>query len=150
MDVPIKLRFIRGQGWISDSICKVTWSRYSHVEFVFKNGYFGAHLDKGVILRPFDYCKPAEEAFATAMLQPAQADALRAFLKDQEHKPYDLSAIFGILSHRDWHTPDSWFCSELVQAAFEAADYPLVRADNLDRVTPGDLFASMRLELSKT
>jgi hypothetical protein len=41
---------------------------------------------------------------------------------------------------RDWRKPDSWFCSELVTAALQAAGWftrPLATATN--RFTPSDL-----------
>lgn len=55
-------------------------------------------------------------------------------------KPYDLTALIGWLTGRDWQEQDSWFCSELVAWAFEQAGSPLFRPGTLSRVTPQNLW----------
>jgi uncharacterized protein YycO len=67
--------------------------------------------------------------------------------RTQLGKPYDWGAIVGIALHRDWRAPDKWFCSELVAWACEQAGTKLLRFDNLDRVTPGQLALSPLLQL---
>lgn len=58
----------------------------------------------------------------------------------QVGKPYDLTALIGWLSGRDWQETDSWFCSELVAWAFEQAGSPLFRDGTMSRVTPQNLW----------
>ena len=60
--------------------------------------------------------------------------------RSQVGKPYDLTALFGLLMHRDWQEDDSWFCSELVAWAFAQGGAPLFRADAMHRVTPHHLW----------
>jgi hypothetical protein len=55
-------------------------------------------------------------------------------------KPYDLTALFGLLMRRDWQEEDRWFCSELVGWAFAQGGSPLFRADALHRITPQNLW----------
>lgn len=59
--------------------------------------------------------------------------------RSQIGKPYDWLGVLGIGLHRNWQADDSWFCSELVAWAFEAAGSPLFRAPHW-RITPQDLF----------
>jgi uncharacterized protein YycO len=72
---------------------------------------------------------------------PCKDDAA-AFYKalSQVGKPYDLTALFGWLSGRDWQEEDKWFCSELVAWAFDQAGSPLFRDGVLSRVTPQNLW----------
>jgi uncharacterized protein YycO len=59
---------------------------------------------------------------------------------EQVGKPYDLTALIGWLSGRDWQEQDSWFCSELVAYAFAKAGSPLFRDGTMSRVTPQNLW----------
>jgi uncharacterized protein YycO len=66
--------------------------------------------------------------------------AVLAALRSQVGKPYDLTALFGLLVRRDWQEPDAWFCSELVAWAFDQGGSPLFRREALYRVTPQHLW----------
>lgn len=66
--------------------------------------------------------------------------AVLAAVRSQVGKPYDLTALFGLLTHRDWQEPDAWFCSELVAWAFSQGGSPLFRPEALHRVTPQHLW----------
>lgn len=70
----------------------------------------------------------------------ADEEAAWAWACGQVGKPYDLTALVGWLSGRDWQEEDSWFCSELVAAAFEKSGSPLFRDGTLTRVTPQHLW----------
>lgn len=59
---------------------------------------------------------------------------------DQIGRPYDITALFGWLTGRDWQEEDSWFCSELVAWAFAQGGSPLFREGTLSRVTPQHLW----------
>jgi uncharacterized protein YycO len=144
----IKLRFIEGVGWVSEAICKFTWSRWSHVEAWTPEGYLGAQTEGGVQIRPYDYCKVKAEAFATYSLPEADAQKVLEFLRAQIGKPYDFKAIAGFLFHRDWVAAAHWFCSELQAAAPDiAAHSPLLKVDQHkdNRISPGMLAMSPRL-----
>jgi len=93
-----------------------------------------------VKVRPANYATFTYKVLATADIpeQPVLDYAL-----SQIGKPYDWRAIVNFGFHRDWRSPDSWFCSELVAWACEAAGYPLLNpAEPHDRVTPRDLMLS--------
>ena len=86
----------------------VTWSQWSHVAL--------AHV---IVDLPCDFREFVIEA-----------------ARSQVGKPYDPTALFGLLMHRDWQEEDRWFCSELVAWAFAQGGSPLFRAEALHRVTP--------------
>jgi uncharacterized protein YycO len=139
----IKLRFVKGKGFASEAICAVTWSRWSHVEFALPNGYLGCQVNGGVALRKLNYDQVILEDFFNVSVTEKQKIDIFNFAYKQLGKPYDFSALVGILAHRDWHSEDSWFCSELVAAAFEAGGKPLLlNIENVDRITPGMLATS--------
>lgn len=72
---------------------------------------------------------------------PCKDDALAFYAAlGQVGKPYDLTALIGWLSGRNWQETDSWFCSELVAYAFEQAGSPLFRDGTMSRVTPQNLW----------
>ena len=60
--------------------------------------------------------------------------------EEQVGKPYDMTALFGWLSGRNWQEDDQWFCSELVAWVFEQGGSPLFRDGSCHRVTPNDLW----------
>lgn len=160
---------------ISMGIRDITWSPYSHVEFVldsdwagalytfllppekkntysYLNGYpvasmtLGARHSDGVKIRKSNYEKFSIDDRFLVEVTPEQKDALIEFAFAQVGKPYDTTAILGILAHRDWREPDSWFCSELVTAAFEAAGAPILYVpQHVNRITPRDASLSVRL-----
>ena len=137
----IELRFITSRSIVSWLIRRLTWSDYSHVEFVLPYGYLGAQAD-GVKVRDFDYCKPTKSAICHVDCPPEVTRIVLDYAKKQVGKPYDFMALVGGLFHRDWKKSNCWFCSELVAACFAYAGYPLIKGP-VNRVTPGMLFNSI-------
>lgn len=138
----IELRFITSNSLISWMIRSLTKSEYSHVEVVVEQGYLGSQYPEGVRLRPLDYTKPHKECRVVVRVTPNDKIKVLEWLQQQLGKPYDLTALIGILANnRDWKEDDSWFCSELIAAAFVSIGMELIR-DDVSRVTPGDLFKS--------
>lgn len=117
----------------------VTWSQWSHVALVDGDEAIEA-IWPAVRVAPLAEVIAAHSAHVIVDL-PCRlpSDVIRA-ARSQVGKPYDLSALFGLLMHRDWQEPDSWFCSELVAWAFAQAGSPLFRADALHRITPQHLW----------
>ena len=117
----------------------VTWSDWSHVaiidgEEVIEDTWPAVRLAQlsEVIAKHSAHCivdMPCDD--------PA---AVIAAARSQVGKPYDLTALFGLLARRDWQEPDSWFCSELVAWSFQQAGAPLFRPEALYRVTPQHLW----------
>ena len=139
-----ELRFTRTPGnFVSESIRAFTRSDWSHVEYKFADGYLGAHIDGGVLLRPFDYDPKCEFLIARVDCSPEVSARVEAAVRSEIGKPYDLTALCGILAWRDWHKMGAWFCSELFEWGFESSDYPLLRdGRHYNRVTPQDIFES--------
>ena len=67
-------------------------------------------------------------------------DAARDFLLYQVGKPYDWTALLGMVLQRKWEEEDSWFCSELLEAAAKAGGRSRFR-DDVYRITPQQSWA---------
>ena len=130
--------YLQTQKWnpISMAIRFATRSDWSHAGFVCGNRFFSAQGD-GVRWRD---CDPhAKLLFLTA---PKIEEAFN-WATTQLGKPYDFTALFGLALDRNWREDDSWFCSELVAAAFEAVGAPLFNLSTpVYRITPRDILLS--------
>lgn len=125
-------------------ICAATWSRWSHVGVVVDDDLYSARIGDGV---GFETPAPPERRQRFRVHTTAEeAESIRRALVGQLGKPYDLTGVIAIAIHRDWRSTDSWFCSELIAWAFEKAGRPLLRADHLNRITPGMLALSPLLK----
>ena len=137
------LRFITETGFSSWAIRWFTWSDWSHVDFVLRDGRFlGARLDGGVLIRPHDYIKPSK--FRYAYVEVPDPRKVYGWATTQVGKPYDWTAIAGFLPRINWHDPHRWFCSELVAAGFEQAGSPIVDRASF-RVTPQTAYESVEV-----
>src|SRR5271170_1819481 len=124
----IRLQFVLGRGISSQAIAWFSAGHFSHVDAILKDGtLLGARSDQigsippGVQIREPFY-EPWKERCVMSIPATAQKQtAFTEFLYDQLGKPYDSTAIWGFASGRDWRADDSWFCSELMTAALEAA-----------------------------
>lgn len=124
---------------------------YSHVDALLPNGsLLGARtgadgaIGPGVQVRPAAYAEFAALKRVQLHTSDACADAFYGFMRNQIGKPYDHSAIMGFALDRDWRTPDSWFCSELVAAALEAAKFfNFDLAAPANKITPADLLLAL-------
>jgi uncharacterized protein YycO len=157
----ILLRFVEGGGWDSKVIRWDTRCHYSHVECLDPAGAsvtYGAMLQGGVKRRAFgdpEYKGAVNFKVVGIGATEAQQDAFYQFVFSQLGKPYDWKAIvsFG-LGERDWRSPNSWFCSELMVGALEAAGMLQIPNDMPSwRITPRDAWmlvgvkSSIRAEL---
>lgn len=133
----ITLQFSTGTGPASWLVRRFTWSPYSHVDLVLPDGrLLGARGDGGVTIR-------APEPFPTVTRFTVDApESVIDTALQQLGKPYDWSAIAGLIARRNWQQPDRWFCSELVAWAFESTGHPLLRSAGHYRITPRDLLLS--------
>lgn len=153
----IRLRFVTGNDLISEAIRawqKDGWA--THVEAVLPDGsLLGAHED-GVKIRPAGYDKATmtRELFVeldgsgpgsvrrilrALTIASAQEEAFYAFLVGQVGKPYDNTAIAGLVLGRDWREDDSWICSELMAAALEVCSYFPKLSSAVNHISPRDL-----------
>jgi hypothetical protein len=137
----ITLQFSTTSSWSSQLIRWATWSPYSHVDLVLPGGWlFGATAAQGVSIRP-----PVVERGLRRFEVDAPASVLEAGLS-QRGRPYDWRGIFGWGLRRNWQDQDAWFCSEFIAWCFEQAGCPLLRAQDLWRITPRDLLLSPLLK----
>jgi uncharacterized protein YycO len=141
------LRFSRGSGLADWIVRASTFADYAHVGFKLNDGLvLDATPSNGVTFRE------AQDDGTTIYFQPlapkAHIDRAVEWAKLQIGRPYDWSAIAGFVFRRDWHSDDSkWFCSELIEAAFSNAGWPLLRdSKHFDRITPRDLLLSTRIK----
>jgi hypothetical protein len=136
----ITLQFSTTDTWASQLIRWATWSPYSHVDLVLPGGWLlGATPDSGVSIRP------PVSATGSKRFQVDAPDAVFEAALSQRDRPYDWAGIFGWGLRRDWQDQDAWFCSEFIAWCFEQAGCPLLRAQDLWRITPRDLLLSPRL-----
>ena len=137
----IQLQFSTQRAFSSACIRWFTDSPVSHVDVVMPDGsLLGSLSDGGVQIRPSEYANWSKVIVAEV---DADFDAIWTFLKAQIGKPYDRTAIVSFALSRNWREDDSWFCSELVAAAFESAGLPLKNPNwPFAKVTPADLLKS--------
>src|ERR1700726_703863 len=145
----ITLRFGTSKGIGSFLIRWRTWSDYSHVDFVLPDGTLLGAQGDGVKIRPSDYGKFIKTEFFDIDIDEVTSQRILDFANSQIGKPYDWKAIIGFAFRRDWMETDSWFCSELIEAAFEKNGALLIRTEHLNRIAPSDLLLSPYLK-SKT
>ena len=136
----ITLEFIGSRDLPSRAISAFTWSWCDHVQFVVDGARLGAMPGKGVQLNEGPKANRRQR-----YIVPGASPRVLDYALAQIGKPYDWSCIAGIALHRDWRDERAWICSELVAAAFEEGAIPLLRADELNRITPRDLLLSPRL-----
>ena len=93
--------------------------------------------------RPWDHHTPGTPIDLYAIeVSETQKFKVENFLREQEGMEYDLVGVLG------WPLPwlsqraDRWFCSELIFAAFVAADIHLLKRILASRVSPGLLSTS--------
>lgn len=137
-----------GQGFTGAFIRWYTWSEAAHAGIQVADGFIvDATPNHGVSEHDGMRGQVASYYDVQGLTQKIE-DRVWDFLEHQIGKPYDWTAIRGMAFHRDWHDDRSWFCSELVAAAFESAGLPLLRTNHLNRVSPRDLLLSPYLSLS--
>ena len=148
----IALQFVHGD----DAAAKlIEWfehgAAYSHVDAILPDGrLLGARSDNiggappGVQIRDSGYTG-TDPALVLRLPTPVALEvAFYAFLTAQIGKPYDSMSILSFVDGRDWRTPDSWFCSELIAACLEKCGYfPYPLAAPANKITPADLLLAI-------
>lgn len=117
----------------------ITWSKWSHVAIVDGDDVIEAVWPRVRISRLADVLAKHPSYVLVDVETPFNLAIIKA-ARSQVFKPYDFTALFGILAHRDWEQSDAWFCSELVSWAFGQGGLSLFREDALHRITPQDLW----------
>lgn len=138
----IVLRFLTDRLSLESALIRFgTRGWTSHVEFYDDQTELtlGSRLEGGVQYRPYGYCKPTREEWWTAPgIEEAHKVAISVI-----GATYDFKDILGFAFDRDWHTPGSYICSALVDAAFKKAGFPLTNLwQPIHRTSPRDLLVS--------
>ena len=117
-----------------------TMSHWSHVGILIDDEVYDTTLGTGVSkqsLKSFQNRYPVTEILE---IQVPDEDSAIKFLMQQMGKPYDWTALFGMVLQRNWQKDDSWFCSELVEAVLKAGGKQRFR-DSVSRITPQQTWA---------
>lgn len=143
----IVVRFVRGNSIPARSIQFFTWGYWNHVELYTKTGYLGAQPEGGYIIRPYSYTTFEREMFRGIELSPEKEAAFWKWQYAQIGKPYDWTAIFGLVARRDWQEDDAWFCSEVIAAGFEQVSESILNDYGKEwyKITPRDVALATRL-----
>lgn len=113
-----------------------SWSQWSHVAIIDGDDVIEAIAINGVVRTPITVRKVQDTRWEVVAMPCADPSAVIAAAASQIGKPYDYTGVLGVGLHRDWQDDGRWFCSELVAYAFEAAGFPLFRADAFRRISP--------------
>jgi hypothetical protein len=126
----IQLQFVLGTDWTSNLIAWFGGANtgFSHVDVLLPDGrLLGSRSEQiglippGVQIRPPNYARWRYTKVLSLATGPVRQAAFHGFLRQQLGKPYDKTAIVGFIVNRNWREDDSWYCSELITAALEAA-----------------------------
>lgn len=115
----------------------LTLSKFSHMAVLLDdNTVIEAAAFKGVVRGSFEnFTKIYDRVIIQDLPLPNEEAAIN-FLLEQVGKPYDWTAIFGIVFRNGkWTDLDSWFCSELVEAAVKAGGLDRFKED-ISRIIP--------------
>lgn len=128
----IKVIFARNKKPLSLLIRLFTWSRWSHCGTIDGEFVIESKGGVGVVATPLDEFKSRYTDYALADLPVCDnvTDAKHR-ARAELGKPYDHTAIFGILFRTGWNSDDSWFCSEHV-----AHTSGIFRKERVGRITP--------------
>jgi hypothetical protein len=143
LDAVVKLAFVRGHGFNSSIISRLT-GFFTHVDCEFDDGtLWGARSDRikppgatqrlpaGVQPRPPNYEKWEHRTVFAIPCTILQRESYHAFYVSQQGKPYDWLAIINNFGFGyNWRTPDHWFCSDIATASGESADMWGIADDN--------------------
>ena len=136
----MKILFTRRRHLGSLIIRMVTWSAYSHVDFILdEERVLGATAPNGVNVEPIRN-RLAKASKAVVMeINDVDLDKAKEFAIAQLGKKYDWTNIIGIYLHRDWQDSDSWSCAELIAAILKHSGVQLFDIKFYHRVTPQHL-----------
>jgi uncharacterized protein YycO len=120
--------------WQTDSI-------YSHAALLFNDTWlFEADFDGVAESRITDFRNV--DVFDAENITEEQKAVIYEFAKSQEGKKYDWWGVLRFISRDKLPENDRWFCSELVFAAFKAAEIELLERVEPWQVSPGMLARS--------
>lgn len=128
---------------LSPIIRVVTRGRWSHVALMSDaNTVLEATGAHGVGKTPLEslIARSTEYCVVEVNVPRGTFAKLKKAGETQLGKKYDWWGILGLSLNRDWQDDTDWWCSEYVAWMFEKANFPLIRAEAVHRVTPEDLW----------
>ena len=118
-----------------------TMSRWSHAAVYLEDGtVVDTTLATGVRAIPFLEWLDHYPVWTSINVPLPDESAAELFALSQVGKPYDWTALAGMVMQRNWQEDDSWFCSELVEATLAAGGRKRFR-DTASRITPQQTWA---------
>lgn len=144
---PVKMLLFNGRGKVSDAIRWQTDSNYSHAAIELPDGsiieaWQGSGLElllmRGKVARKTLTDRSTITVFDVVQT-PEQTAKIVEFLEAQVGKPYNYRGIVRFITRGMTDPHDSWFCSELVFAAFQYAGINLLERIDAALVSPGML-----------
>jgi uncharacterized protein YycO len=112
------------------------WSSWSHCAIVTpQDTVIEAAAFRGVVEHPLAGFLAGVSARSFKDIPVPDDAAAIAWARAQIGRPYDWWGAIGLAFHREWNRPDTWFCSELVEAAAAAGGRTRLVAQ-ARRVTP--------------
>lgn len=140
----LQIAFCRSRKVGSRLIRLFCWSRWSHVALV-RDGWVIEAVYPYVRLVPLSVFKSHHDDVRLVPVTVRNDFGVWEAALKEVGKPYDWTALLGILLRRNWQKQDRWFCSELVSWCFAQAHAPLWRDEYLPRVTPQHLWMLSRI-----
>lgn len=134
----VQLVFSRSHTIGSVLIRAVTWSGWSHNAIILPDGNstIEAQWPKGVVYGNLGALgERASKLQIVSIDQVPDPTAVYRFAEKQVGKRYDTWGVLGLGLRREWDDPESWWCSELVEAALTAGGRRRF-ARHVQRVTP--------------
>ena len=124
----------------SAAIRGLTWSRWSHVGILLGDQVIHADALRGVVIDPLSSFLVSASRHEIVDFAVQDPDTAIKSALNELGKPYDYTAIFGFLVHRDWQEDDSWFCSEFVAYVLNKSGTLFFRPERRGRITPEHLW----------
>lgn len=137
----ITLLFTSQKTFASVFIRLFTWSSWSHVAFICKDGTVIEAVGFGGVRRAtFNQVTHTSYRYAIVEMKLGDPVEFEKALVTQIGKKYDFIAALGIGLNRKWRNPAKWVCSELIAWGFEQINKPLFREEEVVKVSQEDLW----------
>lgn len=117
---------------------------HSHVEVMFDGYAIGART-KGV-QKYNDFSHLINKKYRKINVTEEQHDKFCKFLHDAIGQGYDWRAYLGFVVFKNTHKPNKWFCSELIQEAFNYAGITVLKNAPAYWTQPRDFWISPALD----
>lgn len=131
----MKLLFKNENTFMSAATRFFTFGRWSHVA-VMDGAEIIEAVTSGVRVNTWDNVIDEASDYSIVNFPLADETAFIKAVRSQVGKPYDTTAVLGMVLRRNWQDEDKWFCSELPAWAAEKTGQPFFRSDAMHRVTP--------------